>query len=255
MNAGAAGRAGERARARLRSQWMHAKDATIRCLALVALAGSAAGCSTAVGRYGENRLLDVADLVSVSIAGGYGAAAEIRITPYLGLGAGWANDWRVGLAEQRWGPIWWEKERGIPIFRYYRIEHYRDFTPRWPGGDPYWWKETHRARASSLVFFPGMTREGELWWPIYPPYFITTPWEWPEWSKWNLLNAEAGLFVGVAGARLGISPLQLFDLVAGIITWDPANDDVVLEPSQWPDPAAPPTFPEPSTEESNGSSR
>lgn len=234
-----------------RVERMHAKDAggvRIAALALV-LAGLFTGCSTSIGRYGASRLLDVADLAPFSIAGGYGAAGDIRVTPYLGLGAGWANDWRVGTGEQRWGPVWWEKERGLPILRYYRVEHYRGLESRWPGGDPYWWKEEHRARASSLIFFPGMTREGEFWWPIFPPYFISTPWEWPEWSKWNLLNVEAGLFVGLVGARVEISPLQIFDLIGGIFTWDPANDDLREEPAQWPDPAAPATFP---PEESGG---
>lgn len=213
-----------------------------RALALLAACALGAGCSTGPGRYAKARLLDIGDVFPVSAAIGYGAAGDLRITPYLGLGLGWANEWRAGFEEQRFGPLWWEKERGIPFIRYYRYMDYREHEVRLPGGDPYWNKETRRKRATSLLILPGMNRDGEIWFPFLPAYFSSVAWEWPAWSKWNLLNAEVGLFAGVVGLRAGISLLQFLDFLAGVASFDPAGDDPTNLPILWPDPAASPSF-------------
>ena len=217
-----------------------------RSLALLLVLGLPAlisSCDTVVGQYGTARALDLLDIVPASVAVGYGLSAEVRMSPYLGLGAGMANNWRVGMGVERFGPLWYEKERGIPVWRYYRLQSYQGEKARISGGDPNNFENNRRYRASSLVIFPGMSREGQIWWPIYPPYFIKAPAEWPGWSLFELLNLEAGVFAGVVGARLALSPLQFVDFVLGVFTLDPANDDPQTHPPLWPDPGAPASFP------------
>lgn len=203
-----------------------------------------------LANYTKARLFDALDVIPVSVAVGYGLSAQVRASPYFGLGAGWANSWRFGQGEQRFGPFWFEKERGIPVWRYYRLQTYLDYEPRIPGGDPLWFNESKRYRASSLVVFPGMSRDGMLWWPVLPPYFQKSPWEWPGWSNWNLLNVEASVFAGVVGVRVALSPLQWVDYMVGWFTFDPANDDPRTLPALWPDPKASPSFPDEEPERS-----
>lgn len=193
-------------------------------------------------QYAEDRALDLYDAIPISVAAGYGASIEARLTPYLGLGAGWNQAWRAGMDEQRFGPLWWEKERGIPILRYYRYQDYLGRCERWSGGDPIWWGELKRKRASSFLIAPGMSRDGEFLFPLLPPYYIRSPWEWPKWAFVNVLNAEVGVFAGVIGVRVAISPLQFLDFVAGLTTWDPAGDDYQKLRVRWPDPGSEPSF-------------
>ncbi|MBL8768898.1 MAG: hypothetical protein JNL94_16115, partial [Planctomycetes bacterium] len=53
---------------------------------------------------------------------------------------------------------------------------------------------------------------------------------------------EIGAFAGVIGVRVGISPLQFLDFVAGLTTWDPVGDDFQKLRVRWPDPGSPPSF-------------
>jgi hypothetical protein len=226
-----------------RIRWVRRPGLAGLLLAL-ALPALCVGCGTAMGDYGSARALDLLDVVPASLAVGYGASAQVRLSPYLGLGAGMTNNWRVGIGTERFGPFWFEKERGIPIWRYYRLQAYRETQARISGGDPHYYEPVRRYRASSMLVFPGMAREGQLWWPFYPPYFIKAHTEWPGWSFFELLNLEAGLFAGVIGARLTVSPLQLVDFVVGVFTFDPADDDPRTLRPLWPDPEAPDSFPD-----------
>lgn len=215
---------------------MNRRNVLLLALATTPLLG---GCSA---HYAKSRGLDLMDAVPISAGAGLGLLAEVRATPYVGLGLGYANSWRVGTDEQRLGPLWWEKERGIPVWRYYRHQNYLEETSRWSGGHLRF-REERRNRAASLIVAPGMVREGLVWFPIYPPYMITKHWEWPNWSGWDLLNVEAGVFLGVVGIRVGVSPFQLIDFILGLATIDLAEDDVRDEPLRWPDPGAgPPSF-------------
>lgn len=218
------------------------RSGRIGLLLVLGLPALCSGCNTAVGQYGTARALDLLDVVPFSLAVGYGISAEVRMSPYLGLGAGLANNWRIGMGVQRFGPVWYEKERGIPVWRYYRLQTYQGKASRISGGDPHFHDHERRYRASSLIVFPGMSREGQVWWPFYPPYFIKAPAEWPGWSLFELLDLEAGLFAGVVGARLALSPLQFVDFVLGVFTLDPAHDDPRTLPPLWPDPKAPASF-------------
>ncbi|MFH0943812.1 MAG: hypothetical protein V2A76_01330 [Planctomycetota bacterium] len=197
---------------------------------------------TSLGNYGKARALDLLDVAPVSLAVGYGISAQFRATPFFGQGIGHTNNWRVGTGEQRFGPLWYEKERGFPIIGYYRFQSYQGVESRIPGGDPIYFDETSRYRASLLRIFPAMSREGQIWYPFLPPYHIKAAFEWPRWSIWNLLNVEAGVFAGVVGVRAAVSPLQIVDFVLGIITLDFANDDPRILRPLWPDPAAPSSF-------------
>lgn len=236
---------------------------SIRGLLLCALV-SAAGCGTNLARYGHSRALDLMDSVPVSVAGGIGLLAQVRATPLVGLGIGYANTTRVGSDDQRFGPIWTEKERGFPIVTYYRVQTYDGREGRWAGGDPIWWSETYRARASSWIVLPGFPREGDVlvpmpgptdppvrdlwnfepWLPFKPAYHHRAHWHWPWFSWTNLLNVEAGIVAGPVGLRLGVSPIQLVDFVGGLFLLDFALDDVRSYPILWPDPDAPPSFPD-----------
>ena len=194
------------------------------------------GGNTSVGSYFQARGMDLWDTFPISFAAGYGLMLEARATPYAGVGLGYTKNWRFGLAPQRWGPIWWERSRGIPIYEYYRYMDYRDEDQRWEGGDPFWWDEDYRYRANSWVIIPGFSQQGEAFFPIIPPYYLKEPWIFPNWSLWTLFDVEASVFVGVVGVRVGVSPLQLLDFIAGLITWDPAWDDPFEdEMATWPD--------------------
>jgi len=222
-----------------------------------------AGCSTNLGRYGHSRALDLMDSFPASVATGMGLLAQVRVTPLVGIGLGYANTTRYGTDDQRFGPVWTEKERGIPIVSYYRIQIYLDREDRWSGGNPLWWPEAYRARASSWIVLPGFPREGDVlvpiaapldppdedlwnfepWLPITAAYHSPVHWHWPDYSWTNLLNVELGVVLGPVGARLGVSPIHLVDFIFGIFRFDFAMDDVRTFPVLWPDPDAPPSFP------------
>jgi len=208
------------------------------------------GCTS---DYWRDRGLDLYDTLPCSVAGGHGLTLEFRATQFVGLGIGWADDWRLGMDNHRFGPVWWEQERGIPVWRYYRYQDYLGSDRRWLGGNPRWWPEFHRFRAQSLIFAPGMAREGEFadWYtvthrPVYVPYPYTlhVPWIWPQWEGWSLLDVEVGVFLGVAGTRVAVSPLQFFDFFFGLFGADLADDDPRKPRAPiWPEYGAPSPFP------------
>jgi len=207
------------------------------------------GCQSSVGRYFHARALDLTDVVPISVAAGYGLSAEARFTPFLGIGVGWAENWRIGRDTLRYGPVWWEKERGIPFLRYHRFQHYAGSTRRIPTGDRFWWDQEHRVIGNTLLVIPGVRRSGDLWFPFQPPYYRAEGWEWTPWSKepvnllhfsWarEILNAEIGVFLGVVGVRVGIGPVHALDFLLGFLTIDFAGDDPHEHRVFWPDPDA-----------------
>lgn len=215
----------------------------MRWLLLLTLLSTTAGCRYGPGQYWQARGLDLYDTFPASVGGGLGALAQARVTQFAGIGIGWTEEWRVGLDDQRFGPIWWEKQRGIPILRYYRYQDYLDTEDRWSGGNTNWITDDHRLRANSFVFIPAVAREGWIWLPWIPPYFLEVPWETHQITWWNAFDVEAGLFLVAGGVRLGFSPGELIDFLCGIVTADPLEDDPIPDPPLWPDPDAPPAFP------------
>ena len=213
-------------------------------LLLLATAVLTSGCSAPVARYGKSRALDLLDVVPVSVGAGKGLSLAVRATPFLGLGLGYADSWRAGSDELRYGPIWWEEERGIPLYRYQRFQDYADRPTRYDGGYLAIPRD-FRQRASTLLFLPGTPDGGLFWFPVLPAYVLEVPWRWNIMTGFELLNVEAGLFLGVVGLRVGVAPLHAFDLLVGLFGFDPAEDDIrpPLTP-RWPEPGVEPlSFP------------
>jgi hypothetical protein len=239
---------------------------------LLAFAGTAlSGCGTNVGRYFESRGLDLYESVPISVAYGLGLMAQVRATPFAGIGIGYADVTRFGMDDTRYGPVWTEKERGFPVVMYYRVQHYLDRTRRFAGGEPHWRGEDYRARASSWIVIPGFPRDGDFvmplpgpldppgvvpftyepWLAALPAYVRNAPWHYPDIRWWELVNVEAGVVLGPIGLRVGVSGLQLVDFVLGIFLLDFPGDDVRNFPVIWPDPHARPSF-EPAPADAGG---
>ena len=177
------------------------RQRTLAWLAAVVLALGAAGCATRSYYFG-NRINDLADVVQVELTFGLGVEAHLKLTDLFNLGWGFSKSRgfvmdgrRVGVGERSTGAI-------IP--------------------------------------FPGtsdveLTDTSWLWEPPVPPG--ETPPESPgyNWagrprSSWgSMLDIEAGLTL-LAGAHLGVSPLEAVDFIFGIFALDLAGDDVKPPP-------------------------
>lgn len=224
-------------------------------LLFLAAAGALGGCGLAGPEGLRDRALDLADCAPASVAWGRGIAVGGRLTPFLGLGAGWAEGVRAGMDRERYGPLWWEKSRGFPFWFWYRVQDPDGRELTIPGGDPYFRSLRHRIVANSFVVVPGVRRGGFLFWPRIPPYARETPWEWTHWAHegasilsptylLDVLDAEVEVFAGVVGLRVGFAPLHILDFGAGLFGFDPESDDPKRGPVAWPDPGAEPSFPE-----------
>lgn len=168
------------------------------------------GCGTPAGDYGTARALDLADVVPFSFANGVGLAAQARVTPFVGVGAGWADVQRYGFDAGRCGPWWHEREWGIPLWSYERVGRTPEAPEFWPGGDPDEPGDVF-SRASTFV--------------VWPQRACRDDGVHARWSAWEALDAEVGLVLGLIGLRVGLSPLQAFDFLAGLANFDPAGDD------------------------------
>jgi hypothetical protein len=196
-------------------------------LALVLLAG-AAGCTTRAGRYGQSRLLDLFDAAPISLQSGPGLHAHVRVTEFLGIGAGYADVYCFGFDDARFGPYWYEEAYSIPLVSDIRHQSYPEDGDRWPGGH-FEDKILHdRYRANTFVFVPGLAEDGGIWPPVGSEE--RDEWRYPRWAPWDRGRVEVGLVVIVAGARVGIAPLQAIDFLAGLAGFDPAGDDVGYNP-------------------------
>jgi hypothetical protein len=176
----------------------------------------AGGC-TQVADYAGDRARDLLDIVPISFAAGPGLAAEVRVTPLAGVAAGYADVYRLGTDEQRFGFLWHELLVGIPVVSSHRLMEYPPLPDRQSGSDM---SEDMRHRVSSYVFVPGMAANGS---PLPPP-IGHADWAFPHRSPWEWLDVEVGA-VAMIGARVCISPLQAIDFLAGLVMLDPAGDD------------------------------
>ncbi|MFG0320545.1 MAG: hypothetical protein ACF8XB_24955 [Planctomycetota bacterium JB042] len=186
----------------------HAGTLTLALLGL-------AGCGTPAGDYWTARALDLADAVPVSFANGVGLGAEVRVTPFVGVGAGWAEVERYGFDAGRSGPRWSEREWGIPLWSYERVGRTLEDAESWPGGDP---EEAGDVFARAATFV------------VWPQRACRDDGVAARWSAWEALDVEVGLVLGFLGLRVGFSPLQTVDLLAGLLDHDPAGDDPEVAP-------------------------
>lgn len=137
----------------------------------------------------SDRAGDLADVVVVEASAGLGLAADVKLTDLLHVGAGYAHARKVGL-RGREAELLWDREVGLPL---------------------------------SLVPWLGAARDGE-WWRVGHLHANAAE-LWHGSSPWRLFDLEVGLFAGVLGLRLGLSPGELVDFLAGLIGFDPAGDD------------------------------
>jgi len=171
-----------------------------RLVVLVLVLGTA-GCATRSYYFG-NRINDLADVVQVELTFGLGVEAHLKLTDLFNLGWGFSKSRgfvmdgrRVGVGERSTGAI-------IPF----------------PG-------------TSDVV----LTDASWMWEP--PPVTDASSSEstgrkWADRprSSWaSALDLEAGLTV-LAGAHLGVSPLEAVDFIFGILGLDLAGDDVERPP-------------------------
>ena len=107
------------------------------------------------------------DVVPINLSSGYGLSASVQATPFVGIGAGYADVLCFGFSDGRWGPYWREEYRGVPLISNIRHQDKPQEGDRWPGGEATQRVTAERYRASSYVFLPGLASDGGLW----PPPF------------------------------------------------------------------------------------
>ena len=218
-----------------------AKTARIRLLSWMAaaLAVSTAGCSS-VGDYATARLLDLWDVVPISVRYGPGAKCTVTATEFLGVGIGGGRAQAVGLALGRWGPAWQEYSLHVVLtgMEGWTLPCEGERVERWPGGP----------RVSSRLFGDrNLTRHRQRWFGrtlflipagLGPDGWIPAhggePYVQDPWHSWA--DVEIDVFAG-AGLRLGVCPDELVDFLAGLFGWDPLGDDAGGSTDRYWDPA------------------
>ena len=198
----------------------------LRVLALLSLAG----CGSS--QYWASRRLDLWDVVPISVQRGYGLSASARVSPFAqsGLGVygpgpreGGASTNSFGMGLGRWGP---RSSEGALHLVLGSMEYQELRGPPWPGGPDGRYEQystdEKRFRQSGNVFIvfpaPGVTD---------PPSDLFA--RLPRWYFWP--DSEAHLFLGIFGIRIGFSPAQLVDFLAGIFGFDPLGDDIAVTPN------------------------
>jgi hypothetical protein len=171
---------------------------------LVALSSlTLAACGNLEGKpsWIEARVNDLADAVPFSLAGGPGVIAAVR-APFLGTGVGFTRGvnrfgW-PGLASSRSrAGDWYESETGG------LIGYARESS----------------AEGRDVVYIP-----------LGP--FVSVPSTAHSTFDWAAaLDVEATVHLGLIGARLGVSPVQLLDFVLGFVGLDlTGDDDIARDP-------------------------
>jgi hypothetical protein len=144
-----------------------------------------------------DRLLDLCDLVSVDLGLGVGLGADVHATRSLQLGASAGASLGVG----------WHPQRSLGV----RLHNGRQLAAG-PWGRGFltgFDRGTGNARAGGAVF-DGVDH--------VPASLLAQGWR-DHWA----LGARAQLLVS---AELDLHPIQLWDLLAGVVGFDPAGDDL-----------------------------
>ena len=144
--------------------------------------------------YVWNRISDSLDLFRCGIAGGPGIGAEIAVTEYAQLGAYVTKEHGVDFPHFI-PPLW--------------LTHYYQQKPIFNRHDGYY---------ATASFGPWRTTNAD---PDENAFFPRHQWD---------LRAQAAL--GIGQLYINFSATELNDVLAGIVCWDPAEDD------QYPDPTA-----------------
>jgi hypothetical protein len=167
------------------------------------------GCSGA-GRYAKARALDFYDILPISVSRGKGACVLVRASAFF-TGLGKYEGYAYGLAPGRMGGSWKVTRRGMILLFQEEESLIRvndKFLYRWPGGPDLYDLKSGLYRGKTVGFFVI---------PLPHDSFF------PAW--YTLLDADADLFVGVAGIRAGFSPSQVIDFLLGLFGLDPLKDD------------------------------
>lgn len=150
-----------------------------------------------------DRLLDLLDLVSVDLRVGWGLLADVHVTRPVSLGAGLAGTLGLGWHEQRslgtriTSAAGW---RLGPLGAGFDLGFDSGTGERWSGG--------------------GRREQGSG-----PRALIHQEWR----DAWAV-GAEVQLVL--AGAAVDVHPLELVDLLAGLVLLDPGHDDLATSAAQ-----------------------
>jgi len=201
-----------------------------RLAALLLLLPLATGC--AVGRYAGDRLMDLTDIIDVKYGVAIGVGAKAEITQFLGTGAGvaalgYSREWygRRSVEMNGWAfihlvaigvdggygspnPGGWSNERAEVYFLLVNSTAFADFGIA-PGGDARW-EHIPKGDGSSIEGRPEPRPDA------YEPFNPLDYWRF-------------GAEVLIPGVQFGIyfNFGQVIDFVAGLGTFDPAEDDGV----------------------------
>ena len=159
---------------------------------LLALPLLGLGCS-AVGGYLRDRGADAADVLKLQGSVGLGLAADAKLGDALHLGLGYADVRKVGFSGRE--GVWLrDREVGFPV---------------------------------SLLLWVGALRDGRVNRLGHLHANVDELWQLRP-ARWG--EVEVGAFLGVLGVRVGVSLVELVDLLAGLVGFDPLADDRGLEP-------------------------
>ncbi len=176
----------------------------------VLLVSMAAGCAR-TSRYVANRVNDLADIATVELTLGFGADLHAKFTSLVGLALG-ASEQHGFVMHGRWVGTGSRSTGGVLILGSSDVV-LEDVDPIW----------------APPTFYG---TDGK---PIPPPYPKTGK---PRSRRMQMLDIALGgsLFVG---AHVGVSLMEAFDFLLGILTMDLAGDDYAPADFRPPPPPVP----------------
>ena len=175
---------------------------------------AAAGCAR-TSRYMANRVNDLADIVTVELTLGLGADVHAKLTSLVGLALG-ASEQQGFMMHGRWVGTGSRSTGGVLLFGSSDVV-LADVEPVWV----------------PPTFYGA---DGK---PIPPPYPKAGK---PRSHSMQMLDIALGGSL-IAGAHVGVSLMEAFDFVLGILTMDLAGDDYTPADFRPPPPPAQPPAP------------
>ena len=206
------------------------------------------GCQTTVGNYFANRGRDLGECFLLQTGIGLGLGAHVNAAGLLHAGVGcsiYSPLLSIGVVYGTHRPsrdyghsalhIAFEWESGVPI----AFVESSSLHDSHSGNGEF---ETHHSCWGILPGLLSWHEEGMEWTWIWAPESGHDKWQqgvWrrealPEeiraereiiWSRLHLFDIEAGVFVGIIGARAGFSPGEFVDFLLGWVGVDIAGDD------------------------------